>query len=97
MRTFCLATVLALTSLAPVCSRAAAADSLIPTGLRVEYRVNPLGIDVVHPRLSWVLESDERDQAQPGYQILVATSVDKLSPADADLWDSGSPLQDRLR
>jgi alpha-L-rhamnosidase len=25
--------------------------------LRCEYRVNPLGIDVVEPRLSWILES----------------------------------------
>ena len=57
MRTFCLATVLTLTSLAPVCSKAAAADGLVPTGLRVEYRVNPLGIDVTRPRLSWVLRT----------------------------------------
>jgi hypothetical protein len=75
----------------------AVACGIHPSYLRCEYRVDPLGIDVVHPRLSWVLESDERDQAQTGYQILVATSVDKLSPADADLWNSGSPLQDRLR
>lgn len=67
----------------------AAASTLHPSSLRCEYRVDPLGIDVVHPRLSWVLESDERGQAQTGYRILVATSVDKLSPADADLWDSG--------
>jgi len=51
--------------------------------------VDPLGIDVVHPRLSWVLESAKRDQVQTGYQIRVASSVDKLSPADTDLWDSG--------
>ena len=28
--------------------------------LRCEYRVNPPGIDVVKPRLSWILESNQR-------------------------------------
>ena len=67
----------------------AVASGIHPSYLRCEYRVDPLGIDVVHPRLSWVLESDKRDQVQTGYQIRVASSVDKLSPADTDLWDSG--------
>jgi hypothetical protein len=28
--------------------------------LRCEYRVNPLGIDVIKPRLSWIMESHIR-------------------------------------
>ena len=37
-----------------------AGETLTPTRLRCEYRENPLGIDVVKPRLSWVIE--ERSQ-----------------------------------
>lgn len=32
---------------------------------RCEYRVNPLGLDVTHPRLSWELASDQRGVRQP--------------------------------
>ncbi len=49
----------------------AVASGIHPSYLRCEYRVDPLGIDVVHPRLSWVLESDKRDQVQTGYQVRV--------------------------
>jgi alpha-L-rhamnosidase len=31
-----------------------AADALIITNLRCEYLENPLGIDVLNPRLSWI-------------------------------------------
>ncbi len=98
MRTLCLATALTLTSLAPVCSRAAAADSLVPTRLRVEYRVNPLGIDVTRPRLSWVLRSAapaKRGQAQTAYQVLVAGSPEELEGGHGDLWDSGKVASDQ--
>src|SRR4030066_1545455 len=57
--------------------------------LRCEYRVNPLGIDSVQPRLSWIIQSHERGCAQTAYQILIASS-DKLLNLDmGDLWDSG--------
>lgn len=59
------------------------------SGLRCEYRVNPMGIDVSRPRLSWILTSDRRGQAQGAYQIMAASSEEKLTPDRADLWDSG--------
>ena len=34
-----------------------------PVNLRCEYLVNPLGIDAVKPRLSWVVESPENGQS----------------------------------
>jgi alpha-L-rhamnosidase len=58
-------------------------------GLQCEYRVNPLGLDVPKPRLSWLLESSERGQRQTAYQVLMATSLDLFSKGKADLWDSG--------
>ncbi|MCX6226771.1 MAG: glycoside hydrolase family 78 protein [Bacteroidia bacterium] len=62
------------------------------TGLKCEYLTSPLGIDVPAPRLSWKMEaaSDQVfNQKQQAYQILVASSVEKLSEAEADLWNSG--------
>ena len=38
-------------------------STLRPTGLRCEYLVNPLGIDALQPRLSWIVESEENGQA----------------------------------
>jgi len=61
-------------------------------GLQCEYRVNPLGLNVPQPRLSWLLESSERGQRQTAYQVLAATSLDLLSRGEADLWDSGKVL-----
>ncbi len=56
--------------------------------IKCEYSVNPVGIDVVKPRLSWVIESDKRNQKQTTYRILVATSEENLESDNADLWDS---------
>jgi alpha-L-rhamnosidase len=51
-----------------------------------------MGIDVLQPRLSWVLEPVKhasRGQFQSAYQILVASSEALLSNDRGDLWDSG--------
>ena len=60
-----------------------------PVQLTCEYRVNPVGIDTVAPRLAWILESEERGQAQTAYQILVASNGEKLKANEPNLWDSG--------
>ncbi len=59
------------------------------TELRCEYLQNPLGIDVVQPRLSWVISSFERGQKQTAYQVLVAGSEEELAKGKAGLWNSG--------
>ncbi len=77
------------------------AASLQPAELRTEYRRNPLGVDSPQPRLSWQLApaggatSTPRGAHQTAYRILVASSTARptasraLTPATADLWDSG--------
>ena len=70
-------------------------NDLQPTSLRCEYRVNPLGIDVLAPRLSWVLESNRRGARQTAYQITVAGSEKDPSDASALLWSSGKVLSDQ--
>lgn len=70
-------------------SRTCFGDSLKLIETKCEYRVNPLGIDTVQPRLSWVLESQRRGETQTAYEILAASSAAKLALGKADLWDSG--------
>ncbi len=62
--------------------------------LRCEYLTNPLGIDEVAPRLSWIVESPERGERQSAYQILVASSPELLAAGQGDLWDSGKVSSD---
>lgn len=63
--------------------------------LRCEYLVDPVGIDVVRPRLSWKLQSSWRGQKQTAYQILVATDKKLLAADRADLWDTGKVTSDQ--
>ena len=65
---------------------------IFPVHLRCEYKLNPLGIDVLKPRLSWLLDTNDhslRDQIQSAYQIRVATAEKILYGDNPDLWDSG--------
>ena len=50
--------------------------------LRCEMLVNPLGIDIKEPRLSWQLNADQRNVQQTTYQIIVSSSEEKLSKDD---------------
>ena len=63
--------------------------SLRAGNLRCEYLRDPLGIDIVRPRLSWIVESSDRGQRQTAYRILVASSRQLLDRDQGDLWDSG--------
>ncbi|MGA0558187.1 family 78 glycoside hydrolase catalytic domain [Larkinella sp. VNQ87] len=65
------------------------------TALRTENLTNPEGLDKPSPRLSWILTSNQRNLQQAKYQILVASSLDKLSQNQGDLWDSGEVNSDR--
>jgi len=68
---------------------------LTPNQLRCEYRVDPLGIDVLQPRLSWAVKSSRRGQLQTGYRILVASSRGLLKKNTGDLWDTGKVASDQ--
>jgi len=63
--------------------------------LTCESQHDPLGLDVVEPRLSWKLQSQQRGQKQTAYQILVATDKALLTDSQADLWNSGKIVSDR--
>ncbi len=60
-----------------------------PVNLKCEYLTTPLGIDTPRPRLSWEVGDRSRRAVQSAYQILVASSPEKLADGVGDLWDSG--------
>ncbi len=62
---------------------------LVPGYLRCEYAIDPKGIDVRRPRLSWIVESEQRAQRQTAYRILVAHAGATLATNRGTLWDSG--------
>jgi alpha-L-rhamnosidase len=72
----------------------ASAGAITADYLRCEYMLNPLGIDIREPRLSWLVKSAKRGQEQTAYHILVAGSEEKLTGGKGDLWDSGKVLSD---
>ena len=62
--------------------------------LRCEYLKNPLGVDASQPRLTWVIQSEQRGQRQTAYQVLVASSPAALESDQGDVWDSGKVTSD---
>jgi alpha-L-rhamnosidase len=60
--------------------------------LSIEYLSNPVGIDVEEPRFSWTIQSKEKGFNQSAYQVLVASSPEKLNEESADIWNSGKVI-----
>src|SRR5678809_84869 len=57
--------------------------------LRCEMLVDPLGIDIREPRLSWQLNSGQRNVQQTAYEIIVSSSKEKIKKNEGDIWGSG--------
>jgi len=81
-------------AIALVCRASAYADMpLAVKNLRCEYKTDPLGIDVLRPRLSWELVSAERGVLQTSYEIRVAASEADFAKGKV-IWDSGKQSSD---
>ena len=63
--------------------------SLKPDKLTCEYIENPLGIDILNPRLSWTLLSKERNQEQSAYELIVSDNIDAVVQLDGNMWATG--------
>jgi alpha-L-rhamnosidase len=75
-----------------------AAADIRPAQLRCEYRENPLGIGGEAPRLGWIVvatDANRRGAGQTAYQIVVASSQERLDLDQGDLWDSGKVTGDQ--
>jgi len=78
-----------------VCAAGALGDTpLAVKNLRCEYKVDPMGIDVRKPRLSWELASSEKGVLQTNYEVRVAGSEAELSKGKV-VWDSGKQASDQ--
>ena len=82
--------ILASSQFAPP-ARSQAVDLAVgaPRSLLCESLVEPMGMDVTRPRLSWKLTDGRRGARQTAYQIQVGSSEAKLAAYQADVWDSG--------
>lgn len=73
-------------------------EKIIVTNLSCEYLSNPLGIDVVKPRLGWhivAMSKESRGVKQKAYQIIVASSLELLNKNIGNLWNSGKVDSDQ--
>ncbi|CAM4025085.1 Alpha-L-rhamnosidase N-terminal domain-containing protein [Pedobacter westerhofensis] len=64
------------------------AQSPRPVNPRCEQQVNPMGIDASSPRLSWEIESKQRNTLQKAYRILVSDDPKLLKSNTGNIWDS---------
>jgi alpha-L-rhamnosidase len=57
--------------------------------LTCEYMVNPLGIEVVKPRLSWTILSSIRNQKQTAYEVVVSDNIKDIKRMKGNIWQTG--------
>lgn len=57
--------------------------------LECEYLVNPIGVDVVNPRLSWKIISARPDAIQKACQIIIGTDSVEVAGGKGNVWESG--------
>lgn len=79
--------IVSVITIAPVTLFASESESLLVTGLKTEYAVNPVGIDQSNPRLSWLIKSDRQHTLQTAWQVQVASSRQSLEAGDL-IWDT---------
>src|SRR4051812_44277366 len=63
--------------------------------LTCEHEINPIGIGVAQPRLSWKLRSTRPGEKQTAYEIRAANSAAALAAGKSDAWASGKVASDQ--
>jgi len=70
-------------------------ESTAVQNLTVNYTQNPISVDNDSIFFGWQMEnSASRDISQTAYRIMVASTEEKLSSGNYDMWDSGKVLSD---
>jgi alpha-L-rhamnosidase len=67
-----------------------------PDKLRCEYLINPLGVDVRAPRLSWMLNDNRYESVQKAYRIIAGTDSAAVSDGTGSSWDTKRVESDRM-
>lgn len=63
--------------------------------LHCEDRINPIGLDVAQPQLSWQLVSEQRNTMQTAYEIKAAEDAGDLLKNKNLFWNSGKIMTDQ--
>lgn len=94
-KSICFSLILLLTGMLMISFKGKEATNILLQNLRCEMLVDPEGIDVRNPRLSWEVSGNQRGIEQIGYQIIVASTPEKLAANEGDLWNSGKVNSDQ--
>ncbi len=86
-----------LTILALLISTLTCLAEVKPTNLMCELLTQPQKTVITDnkPEFGWIVPQETTGDFQTGYQILVASSKDKLNSDTADIWDSGKVESDK--
>jgi alpha-L-rhamnosidase len=95
MRISALATQPVLTLVIALTAIGASGRPGAPEGLLVNGVSNPLAIERDAVRFTWRSADGGRGEAQTAYQIVVASSTERLAAGKADWWDSGRVGSDK--
>jgi alpha-L-rhamnosidase len=61
---------------------------------RTEYQINPVGIDVVQPRFSWVIKANVRNIKQFAYEVRVGLTNENIRNGGPLYWTSRKVVSD---
>jgi alpha-L-rhamnosidase len=64
-------------------------SSLQPENLLCENKINPLGINAINPLLSWNLTSQQRNQIQTAYEIVIDDNLSDINQHSGKVWSTG--------
>jgi hypothetical protein len=64
------------------------------TEIKCNNKVNPVGIDK-YPFFSWIIQSNNRNEYQTAFQIIVADNLSSLKKNKANCWNSGKVFSDK--
>jgi len=60
-----------------------------------EYKAEPICIDTVNPRFSWIISSKIRNNYQTAYQILISKDSENIKKEVGEVWNSGKVQSNR--
>ncbi len=63
-------------------------SKLMLVNLKCELMENPIGMDILKPRLSWEIISDKKEMMQSAYQVIVAESEEDLMHEKNVIWNT---------
>jgi alpha-L-rhamnosidase len=69
---------------------------LKPSYLRCEYVENPIGVQSLHPNLSWRCDDSRQGGRQTSYQIVMADTPRNLADGNYTIWNTGRVESGRI-